>query len=36
MIIVVGTYQITEEVDGKAQAKLIEYVDQMYRRIVLF
>ena len=33
-----GTYQITEEVDGKAQAKLIEYVDAnlaSYRTILV-
>ena len=33
-----GTYQITEEVDGKAQAKLIEYVDanlSSYRTILV-
>ena len=33
-----GTYQITEEVDGKAQAKLIEYVDAnlaAYRTILV-
>ena len=33
-----GTYQITEEVDGKAQAKLIEYVEEnvaSYRTILV-